>query len=288
MEWILRMNKALEYLEEHLTQGADLEEAARIACCSVYHFQRIFPCLAGIPLSDYLRRRRMSLAASDLLAGQKVLDVALKYGYDSPTAFNRAFQNVHGMPPSKVQEGAPLKAFPPISFRITVKGATEMEYRIVKKEAFRVLGISAPISPNIEESFQEVPALWNRADEENLPARLLPLMDPENPGLLGICDGVGEQPRYIIAVASAAPLGEGTEGLEEHQVPAGTWAVFPGEGPMPGAIQELEQRVVAEWLPTSGYEYANAPDIEVYLRPDPKNARFEVWIPVVKAGKEEL
>lgn len=282
MDWILRMNKALEYLEEHLIQGADLEEAARIACCSVYHFQRIFPCLAGIPLSEYLRRRRMSLAASDLLAGQKVAEVALKYGYDSPTAFNRAFQGVHGMPPSKAQEGAPLKAFPPISFRITVKGATEMEYRIVKKEAFRVVGISAPISPNIEDSFREVPALWNRADEENLPARLLPLMDPSNPGLLGICDGVGENPRYIIAVASTAPLGEGTEGLEEHQVPAGTWAVFPGEGPMPGAIQELEQRVVAEWLPTSGYEYANAPDVEVYLQPDPKNARFEVWVPVVK------
>lgn len=281
MEWILRMNQALEYLEEHLTQEADLEEAARIACCSVYHFQRIFPCLAGIPLSEYLRRRRMSLAAADLLAGQKVVEVALKYGYDSPTAFNRAFQSVHGMPPSKAQEGAHLKAFPPISFRITVKGATEMEYRIVKKEAFRVVGISAPISPNIEDSFREVPALWNKADEENLPARLAPLMDPDNPGLLGICDGGGEHPCYLIAVASVMPL---EEGLEEYQIPAGTWAVFPGEGPMPEAIQQLEQRVVSEWLPTSGYQYANAPDIEVYLHPDPKNARFEVWIPVT--GKE--
>lgn len=282
MEWIQRMNRALEYLEEHLIQGADLEEAARIACCSVYHFQRIFPCLAGIPLSEYLRRRRMSLAASDLLAGQKVAEVALKFGYDSPTAFNRAFQSVHGMPPSKAQEGAPLKAFPPISFQITVKGATEMEYRIVKKDPFRVVGISAPISRDIEDSFREVPALWNRANKENLPARLAPLMDPNNPGLLGICDGGGEQPRYIIAVASAAPLGEETEGLEEHRIPGGTWAVFPGEGPMPGAIQELEQRVVSQWLPTSGYEYANVPDIEVYLNPDPKNARFEVWIPVTK------
>lgn len=283
MEWISRMNKALEYLEENLARQTDLEEAARIACCSVYHFQRIFPCLAGIPLSEYLRRRRMSLAAADLLAGQKVVDVALKYGYDSPTAFNRAFQSVHGMPPSKAQEGAPLKAFPPISFRITVKGAAQMEYRVIKKEAFRVVGISAPISPNIEDSFREVPALWNRVDEENLPARLAPLMDPDFPGLLGICDGDGEQPRYIIAVASAVPLGEeAAQGLEEHMVPAGTWAVFPGEGPMPDAIQQLEQRVVAEWLPTSGYEYANAPDVEVYLHPDPKNARFEVWIPVTK------
>lgn len=159
-----------------------------------------------------------------------------------------------------------------------------MEYRIVKKDSFRVVGISAPISPNTEDSFREVPALWNKADEENLPARLVPLMDPNNPGLLGICDGSGEQPRYIIGVASTTPLEEGFAGLEEHRVPGGTWAVFPGEGPMPGAIQELEQRVVAEWLPTSGYEYANGPDIEVYIQPDPQNARFEVWVPVRRKG----
>lgn len=280
MEWVARMNQALEYLESHLTEEIDLKRPAQIAGCSVYHFQRIFPCLAGIPLSEYLRRRRMSLAAADLMAGEKVVDVALKYGYDSPTAFNRAFQSIHGVPPSKAQAGAPLKAFPPISFRIMVKGAVEMEYRIVKKEAFRVVGIGAAMSPRIEESFQEVPALWDRAARENLPARLAPLMDPEMPGLLGICDGSGgEQPRYLIAVASAAPL---PDGLEEFTVPACTWAVFPGQGPMPEAIQQLERRAITEWLPTSGYQYADAPDLEVYLNADPQDSRFEVWVPVVK------
>lgn len=280
MEWVARMNQALEYLESHITEETDLKRPAQIAGCSVYHFQRIFPCLAGIPLSEYLRRRRMSLAAADLMAGEKVVDVALKYGYDSPTAFNRAFQSIHGVPPSKAQTGAPLKAFPPISFRIMVKGAVEMEYRIVKKEAFRVVGIGAAMSPRIEESFQEVPALWDRAARENLPARLAPLMDPEMPGLLGICDGSGrEQPRYLIAVASAAPL---PDGLEEFTVPACTWAVFPGQGPMPEAIQQLERRAITEWLPTSGYQYADAPDLEVYLNADPRDSRFEVWVPVVK------
>jgi len=281
MEWIARMNKALEYLEEHLTGETDLEQAAKIAGCSVYHVQRIFPCLAGISLSEYLRRRRMSLAAADLLAGQKVVDVALKYGYDSPTAFNRAFQSVHGLAPSRAREGARLKAFPPISFRVTVKGVVEMEYRIVQKEAFRVVGIGAPMSRNLEESFRLVPALWDRAAREGVPARLAPLMDPGMPGILGICDGSveGEQFRYLIAVATAAPL---PEGLEEYRIPACTWAVFPGEGAMPGSIQQLEQRIITEWLPTSGYEYANAPDIEVYLAPDPQNAKFEVWMPVTK------
>ena len=101
MEWVERMNKALDYLEEHLAGEVELEEAARLACCSPYHFQRIFPYLAGVPLSEYLRRRRMSLAAADLLAGEKVVEVALRYGYNSPTAFNRAFQGVHGMPDRK-------------------------------------------------------------------------------------------------------------------------------------------------------------------------------------------
>lgn len=157
-----------------------------------------------------------------------------------------------------------------------------MEYRITKKEKFRVVGVSTPISLNIEDSFREVLALWDRVNRENLPARLLPLMDPGSPGLLGVCDGTGETPRYIIAVPSTVPLGEGTEDLEEHWVPAGTWAVFPGEGPMPTAIRDVEQQAVDEWLPDSGFEYANAPDVEVYLHPATRSTRFQVWIPVVE------
>ncbi len=280
MEWVERMNKALDYLEEHLAGEVELEAAARLACCSPYHFQRIFPYLAGVPLSEYLRRRRMSLAAADLLAGEKVVEVALRYGYNSPTAFNRAFQGVHGMPPSQARPGAPLKAYPPIRFQITVKGATEMEYRIVTKQSFRVMGIGAPMSKELEENFQLVPALWARAAQEGLPARLAPLMDPEMPGILGISQaGVEGEFRYLIAVATDAPL---MEGMEEHMIPACTWAVFPGKGAMPGSIQELEQRIFTEWLPTSGYEYANAPDIEVYLEPVPQDARFQVWVPVTR------
>ena len=158
-----------------------------------------------------------------------------------------------------------------------------MEYRIVKKEAFRVMGLSSPMSHNLEENFRNVPALWARAAEENLIQRLAPLMDPDMPGLLGISDcGREGEYRYFIAVATSAPL---SPGLEEFVVPACTWAVFPGSGPMPQAVQELEQRIVTQWLPDSGCEYANAPDLEVYLSPDPQNASFEVWLPVLPKGK---
>lgn len=277
MEWIDRLNRAVEYLEEHLEEP-DLREAAKIACCSPYHFQRMFSLLAGAPLSEYIRRRRMSRAAADLQDGEKIVDVALKYGYSSPTAFNRAFQAVHGLPPSAAKApGAALKSYPPLRFAITVQGVEEMEYRIEKKDAFRIVGVSAPLGKDMEENFKNVPGLWGRAAVDGTIPRLAALMDGEPKGLLGVCDGL-DSSRYYIAAASSAPA-EG--GLEEYTVPAFTWAVFPGEGESAAAVQALERRVVAEWLPTSGYEYAEGPDVEVYLNPE--CTRFEVWIPVVKA-----
>ena len=280
MEWMDRLNRAVEYLEERLVEP-DLRQAAKIACCSPYHFQRMFGLLAGVPLSEYLRRRRMSRAAADLQSGEKIVDTALKYGYSSPTAFNRAFQAVHGLPPSAAKApGAVLKSYPPLRFAITVQGVEKMEYRIEKRDAFRIVGVSAPLAKDMEENFQQVPQLWGRAAADGTIPRLAGLMDGEPRGLLGVCDGL-DSARYYIAAASSAPAGEG---LEEYTVPAFTWAMFPGTGDGPAAIQALERRVVAEWLPTSGYEYAEGPDVEVYL--DPECTRFEVWIPVVKAGAQ--
>ena len=277
MEWIDRFNRAVEYLEEHL-EDPKLEEAAKIACCSPYHFQRMFSLLAGVPLSEYIRRRKMSRAAADLQNGEKIVDAALKYGYSSPTAFNRAFQAVHGLPPSAAKTpGTALKSYPPLRFAITVQGVEEMEYRIEKRNAFRIVGVSAPLGKDMEKNFQNVPKLWGRAAVDGTIPRLAALMDGEPKGLLGVCDGL-ESSRYYIAVASSAPAGEG---LEEYTVPAFTWAVFPGQGDSAAAVQALERRVVTEWLPTSGYEYAEGPDVEVYLGPG--CTQFEVWIPVVKA-----
>lgn len=155
MEWIERLNEAINYIEEHLADEIDYEELAKIAGCSTYHFQRMFAYMANISLSEYIRRRRMSLAAVDLQGGDaKIIDVALKYGYSSPTAFNRAFQTIHGIAPSLVRsEGVSVKSFPPMTFKITVKGVEEMNYRIEKKEAFRIVGVSQPLHKEIEKNF---------------------------------------------------------------------------------------------------------------------------------------
>lgn len=280
MEWVERLNQSMNYIEEHLTDEIDYEQLGRIACCSAYHYQRMFAYMAGIPLAEYIRRRKMSLAAVDLQNGhERILDIAQKYGYSSPTAFNRAFQAFHGIAPSAVKDqGVSVKSFSPIVFRIAVKGATEMNYRIETKEAFRIIGISAPLDQEIENNFTVVPRMWQDAAAQGTIQRLAGMMDAPPLGLLGVSACNSEDHwKYFIAVSSTRPCGE----FEEYTVPACTWAVFSGAGTNQ-SIQELEQQIIAEWLPASGYEYANAPDIEVYLNPDPQNAQYEVWIPVSK------
>lgn len=236
--------------------------------------------MAGVTLAEYIRRRKMSLAAVDLQGkNEKIMDVAAKYGYSSPTAFNRAFQSIHGIAPSAVKEdGAAVKSFPPITFSIAVKGAEEMNYRIETKEAFRIVGVSAPLRKELEQNFTVVPQMWQEAAGNGTIEKLAGMMDAPPAGLLGVsaCHDA-EQWKYWIAVSSTKDCGE----FEEYTVPACTWAIFPGSGANL-SIQNLEQRIITEWLPTSGYEYANAPDIEVYLNADPQNAQYEVWIPVRK------
>ena len=280
MEWVERLNQSMAYIEEHLTGEIDHEQLGRIACCSTYHYQRMFTYMAGITLAEYIRRRKLSLAAVDLRGGgARIIDIAEKYGYRSPTAFNRAFQSFHGIAPSAAKdEGVPVNSFSPIVFRIAVKGATEMKYRIETKEAFRIMGVSAPLDKELENNFMVVPTMWQEASANGTIEKLAGMMDTPPMGLLGVSVCNDEEAwRYFIAVSSTKTSNE----WEEYTVPASTWAIFSGAGTNQ-SIQELEQRVVTEWLPTSGYEYANAPDIEVYLNPDPQNAQYEVWIPVVK------
>ncbi len=282
MEWVDSLNATITYIEGHLADEIDYGELAKIACCSVYHYQRMFTYMAGVPLSEYIRRRRMSRAAVDLQAGEKVVDVGLRYGYQSPTAFNRAFQAVHGVAPSAVRdEGTPVKSYSPLRFTIMIKGAEEMEYRIERREAFRIVGISQPIEKDIEKNFSTVPQMWGKAASDGTIPRLAALMNGQPMGLLGVSAcGDEEDWRYFIAVASTLPAGD----FVEYTVPAATWAIFSGQGTNL-SIQELERRIVTEWLPTSGYEYGSAPDIEVYLNPDPADAKYEVWIPVVKRAE---
>lgn len=281
MEWIERLNKSINYIEEHITEEISYDELAQIACCSTYHFQRMFTYIAGVSLSEYVRRRKMSLAAVDLQgSNEKIIDISLKYGYSSPTAFNRAFQSIHGVAPSALKnEGVSIKSFPPITFKFTVKGVEELNYRIETKPAFRIVGKSYPLNKEIEQNFLEVPQMWQNAVMDGTIKKIIALMNSQPQGVLGVsaCND-NEKWKYYIAVSSTADI---DTSLEEYIVPGCMWAIFPGGG-TGKSIQELEKRIVTEWLPTSGYEFTEGPDIEVYFNPDPNNTQYEVWIPIKK------
>ncbi len=208
--------------------------------------------------------------------GAKVTDIAMKYGYESPTAFTRAFKNFHGITPSAVKtEPVSFQAYPPISFSMAIHGGAPLQFRIEEKEAFRILGLSCPLSKELTENFERIPAVWDAALADGTLARLLSMAEGKPEGLLGVSIHHTEDWKYLIAVRSDQKPGE----YEEYQIPACKWAVFEGKGTN-RTLQELERRVITQWLPTSGYTYAEIPDIEVYLRADPEDAVYEYWLPV--------
>ena len=285
VDWIEGLNKSIEYIEENLTETIEMEKAAQLAACSVFQYQRIFPYIAGVTISEYSRRRRMSAAAFDLINGhEKIIDLSLKYGYESPTAFNRAFQSVHGISPSKAKsEGVRLTTFPRITFTLSIKGEEAMDYKIKTKKSFRIVGFSLKEPMTMEECFEKVPQFWKNVGEQGGIDKLCALMDGSEPeGILGVstCDK-GDFSGYFIAVATEKPV---PDGMEEYIIPETTYAMFESVGPMPESIQNTQQRIISEWLPTSGYEYAAAPDIEVYPEryQQAEDYRSEVWLPIVK------
>lgn len=281
MDWVEKLNATIDYIEANLAAEVDYAALAQIAGCSSYHYQRMFTYMAGFPLGEYIRRRKMTLAAEDLQKGNKVIDVAIKYGYSSPTAFTRAFQAVHDISPSDVKtKGGSVQAYCPLTFTISIKGVEPMEYRIEQHDPIRIVGVSSDLSANMEDNFQAVPGMWAQAGQDGTITKLVTLIENSPQGLLGVSvPDENDQWKYFIAVASSRQ----TDEFEEYVLPSSTWAIFPGAGSAT-SLQELEKRIVTDWLPTSGYEYGNAGDIEVYLNPDPHNATYEVWISVRKAA----
>jgi len=248
----------------------------------------MFSYMANVTLAEYIRRRRMTKAAFDLQnSADKVVDIALRYGYDSPTAFNRAFQSVHGVTPSASrQEGTRLKAYHPISFKITIRGEVEMNYQIETKEAFRIVGVKleCPWTPEKQEGFTEVPKFWAKHGQAGTIPEICKLMNQEPMGVLGVSVGDWQTTGsfdYYIAVSSFEPV---PEGMAAYDVPACTWAIFECKGAMPAAIQSMQQRIMTEWLPNSGYQYADAPDIEQYIDGDQSSDDYicYIWVPVQK------
>ncbi|RGM19425.1 AraC family transcriptional regulator [Eubacterium sp. OM08-24] len=284
MEWLRKISAAIDYIETNLDKDLSYEEAARIACCSPYYFQRIFSYISGITLSEYVRRRKMTQAAFELQRTEsKVIDIALKYGYSSPTSFNRAFQNVHGITPMLAKNmGCTLSAYPPIKFSIKVTGGEEMSYHIEKKENIRIVGIKTPLTEDLEENMRIVPMFWEQALDNNQISKLSKLSNGKPTGIMGVSVYTNPQDiYYYIAVASDVPI---FDDITEFVIPEAMWVVFENDGLFKEDVQSVFHRFLTEFLPFSGYEYAGLPDIEIYPISEgrPTKGHSEVWIAIKK------
>lgn len=284
MEWLTKLSNAIAYMEENLDKEISYDKAAEIACCSTYYFQRMFSYVAGIPLSDYIRKRKMTQAAFELQrTNRKVLDIALKYGYTSPTSFNRAFQSVHGIPPTAARnEGCVLNAYPAVSFSVTVTGETPMTYRIEQKGSMRIAGIRIPLTENMEKNMEVIPSFWKQTMESPKFREICSLSDQKSGTILGV--SIYQDPLHIFYYIAAQTEGPVPDGMFAYTIPAATWVVFESDGSLKQQVQEIFRRFVTEWLPFSGYDYAYLPDVEVYpiYEKQPENGHFQVWIAITQ------
>ena len=272
--WIEGIQESIDFMEQNMTEALEIEAIAGKAALSPFYYQRIFGALCGMTVGDYIRTRRMTLAAQELSRKDaRVIDVAMKYGYDAPDSFARAFQRFHGITPSQAREpGAPLRSFAPLHIKITMEGGTMLDYQIVKKAAFSVVGVKRRF--HSDTSYQEIPKFW---DEWMAQGEERPIL-----GTFGLClDTDGKHFDYWIADLYF-PWEEVPAGCETRVIPAGFWAQFPCTLE---TLQDTNTKIWSEWLPAlQGYSLAGEYDVEVYLPPKEgeKDMRVAIWVPLKK------
>lgn len=288
---IATLNRLVEYIDEHLTEEIDISEVTSGLGTTEYHLRRMFSTLAGMPLSEYVRRRRMTVAAAEVLADDgDLLGIAVRHGYGSTEAFNRAFRSVHGVSPADVRrDGGPLRSQPQLRFRLTVEGNSPMDTRIIDRPAFRLVGHSARVplihhgvNPHIQAHIAALP-------EAEHP-RLKQLSDTEPSGLLQVSADVdpdyaeGSELTYLhgVAVSEATTLPDDLDAIE---VPAGTWAVFHVAGSYPSALQSAWAATATDWFPSNPWRLRPGPSIVAVLdrAADFSTATCELWLPVERA-----
>lgn len=289
MDWITGLQRALDYIEEHITEPVDFAEVAKAAYSSSFHFQRVFCVICGFSLGDYIRFRRLSLAGSELASSNvKVIDVALKYGYDTPESFSRAFTKFHGVTPSAAKHGANLKSFSRLSVKLILHGGNTMDYRIESKEAFDVVLRKKHFPKGHEITTREIAKFWGECSSDGtIPAvcKYIPENNIFKDCIIGVSfganDDVTEFPYGIGAHYNGDEITE--DYLTVETIPAHTYAVFKCKGKMPEAFSKVYKYICTEFFPASEYRPCGI-EIESYPSADTQNDDYtcEVWIAVEK------
>ncbi|KJS60290.1 AraC family transcriptional regulator [Streptomyces rubellomurinus] len=286
------LNRAMEDIERRLDGEVDVAELARIAMTSEYHFRRLFSMLAGMPLSEYVRRRRLTVAGAEVLDGERtLLDIAVRYGYTSGEAFARAFRAMHGVGPGEARrDGAVLTSQPRMSFRLVVEGSSSMEYRIVEKPDFRIVGKKARV-PLIYQGVNPHIAEFIKGLGTETVERINALTGKDPLGIVSVSDNFepgreeGSELDYWHAVVAREDAVV-PDDLDVLHVPAGTWAVFTNAGPFPQALQEMWGDVYGQWFPSNPYESRPGPEtLVVRFVPGTGDANAELWIPVARTAR---
>lgn len=297
MDWLKALRSAIGYMEAHITEPITPVDVARAAHVSPFYLQKGFQIITGYSLTEYLRNRRLFMAAMDLLAGEKVIDAAYKYCYQTPESFAKAFARFHGFPPSQVKrQRMSVKPFLPLKIKITIQGGGNMDYVVEKENAMTLIGFAEDFPG--ERGYELVPKFWDRVIADYLrplcqgkapETEMERVIDGCDIGMFGVCiDNEGAPGTFSYLVAGVYRGGPVPEGLTLREIPAATWAKFRAVGPLPGALQTLNTQIFQEWLPgNQDYDLAFPINMESYSQGDSSSADYEsyIWLPVVEKGE---
>ncbi|MCT4632410.1 MAG: AraC family transcriptional regulator [Firmicutes bacterium] len=282
MDWIKAVSKSIDFIEDNLTEDISIKDIAKIACISPFYYQRMFSVLTNMSVHSYIRNRRLTLAAMELQNTDiKIIDLAMKYGYDSPEAFSRAFKKAHGVNPSVLRkENTAIKAFMKLTIQVTLKGELPMKYSIETKPAFSFYGMTRTVSTIDEANFRDIPLFWQETMNDGTFMKMIEATGTEKS--IGACMPMDPDKDtefdYVIGGFCDKEIGD----YDNYNVPEHKWAVFQVNGPVMKVLQDTWRRIFAEWFPQTGYKHAAEPELEVYFPGDVNSEDYymEIWIPI--------
>ncbi|QCR34039.1 AraC family transcriptional regulator [Lysinibacillus sp. SGAir0095] len=287
MSWVDSIQKAIDYMENHLLDvDLSIEQIAKACNSSAFHFQRTFSILTDITVGDYIRRRRLTLAAQDLVnTNDKIIDIAYKYGYETPESFAKAFRKQHKLSPMEARKKlGPLQSYNRLVIKIKLEGALPMNYKIIEKESFQVVGVKRTYNYKNGENLSEIPQFWSDVHSDGTNDQLINLNNGDIQGILGVCTVEENEKQngkmdYWIATAHR---GETPNGIDSYEIPASKWVIFEVHGAMPHAMQDTWKKIYSEWFPSNPYKPAGTAELEVYTNEDASKPDYysEIWIPI--------